>query len=125
MCDICGKVIENGTTVEPSEHTPGDLENARENSCYLDGYTGDKYCTVCNTQLQQGEVIPKLEHEYEDDVCKNCGRVNNAQLDITYTSKTTKRLSVYSISIHGTGKWKIHIYRRFRLGQLWISLQGR
>ena len=90
VCDICGKVIENGTTVEPSEHTPGDLENARENSCYLDGYTGDKYCTVCNTQLQQGEVIPKLEHEYEDDVCKNCGRVNNAQLDITYTSKTTK-----------------------------------
>ena len=90
VCDTCGKVIENGTTVEPSEHTPGDLENARENSCYLDGYTGDKYCTVCNTQLQQGEVIPKLEHEYEDDVCKNCGRVNNAQLDITYTSKTTK-----------------------------------
>ena len=90
VCDICGKVIENGTTVEPSEHTPGDLENARENSCYLDGYTGDKYCTVCNTQLQQGEVIPKLEHEYEDDVCKNCGRVNNAELDITYTSKTTK-----------------------------------
>ena len=75
VCDICGKVIENGTTVEPSEHTPGDLENARENSCYLDGYTGDKHCTVCNMQLQQGEVIPKFEHEYENDVCKNCGRI--------------------------------------------------
>ena len=56
VCDTCGKVIENGTTVEPSEHTPGDLENARVNSCYLDGYTGDKHCTVCNMQLQQGEV---------------------------------------------------------------------
>ncbi|MFR6561421.1 MAG: hypothetical protein ACLUR5_05065 [Eubacterium ventriosum] len=53
-------------------------ENARVNSCYLDGYTGDKHCTVCNMQLQQGEVIPKFEHEYENDVCKNCGRIMNS-----------------------------------------------
>lgn len=97
VCDICGKVIENGTTVEPSEHTPGDLENARENSCYLDGYTGDKYCTVCNTQLQQGEVIPKFEHEYENDVCKNCGRIRNVQKNKVYDTQITKDLPIQVI----------------------------
>ena len=97
VCDICGKVIENGTTVEPSEHTPGDLENARENSCYLDGYTGDKYCTVCNTQLQQGEVIPKFEHEYENDVCKNCGRIKNVQKNKVYDTQITKDLPIQVI----------------------------
>ena len=97
VCDICGKVIENGTTVEPSEHTPGDLENARVNSCYLDGYTGDKHCTVCNMQLQQGEVIPKFEHEYENDVCKNCGRIKNVQKNKVYDTQITKDLPIQVI----------------------------
>ena len=97
VCDTCGKVIENGTTVEPSEHTPGDLENARVNSCYLDGYTGDKHCTVCNTQLQQGEVIPKFEHEYENDVCKNCGRIRNVQKNKVYDTQITKDLPIQVI----------------------------
>ena len=97
VCDICGKVIENGTTVEPSEHTPGDLENARVNSCYLDGYTGDKHCTVCNMQLQQGEVIPKFEHEYENDVCKNCGRIRNVQKNKVYDTQITKDLPIQVI----------------------------
>ena len=97
VCDTCGKVIENGTTVEPSEHTPGDLENARVNSCYLDGYTGDKHCTVCNMQLQQGEVIPKFEHEYENDVCKNCGRIRNVQKNKVYDTQITKDLPIQVI----------------------------
>lgn len=97
VCDTCGKVIENGTTVEPSEHTPGDLENARVNSCYLDGYTGDKHCTVCNMQLQQGEVIPKFEHEYENDVCKNCGRIKNVQKNKVYDTQITKDLPIQVI----------------------------
>ena len=42
----------------------------KETSCYVEGYTGDTYCSVCNIKLAEGTVIPKLEHEYEDNVCK-------------------------------------------------------
>ena len=65
------------------------VRNAKKSSCYQKGYTGDKYCEVCDETLQEGEAIPKLEHEYENDVCKNCGRVNNAQVDVTYSLTKT------------------------------------
>ena len=88
VCDTCGKVVEQGQTLEPGEHQEAVLD-VKDATCYVTGYTGDTYCSVCNIKLAEGTVIPKLEHEYEDNVCKNCGRINNAQLDTTYTSKTT------------------------------------
>ena len=88
VCDTCGKVVEQGQTLEPGEHQEAVLD-VKDATCYVTGYTGDTYCSVCNIKLAEGTVTPKLEHEYEDNVCKNCGRINNAQLDTTYTSKTT------------------------------------
>ena len=88
VCDTCGKVVEQGQTLEPGEHQEAVLD-VKDATCYVTGYTGDTYCSVCNIKLAEGTVIPKLEHEYEDNVCKNCGRINNAQLETTYTSKTT------------------------------------
>ena len=88
VCDTCGKVVEQGQTLEPGEHQETVLDG-KDATCYVTGYTGDTYCSVCNIKLAEGTVTPKLEHEYEDNVCKNCGRINNAQLDTTYTSKTT------------------------------------
>ena len=88
VCDTCGKVVEQGQTLEPGEHQEAVLD-VKDATCYVTGYTGDTYCSFCNIKLAEGTVIPKLEHEYEDNVCKNCGRINNAQLDTTYTSKTT------------------------------------
>ena len=88
VCDTCGKVVEQGQTLEPGEHQEAVLD-VKDATCYVTGYTGDTYCSFCNIKLAEGTVIPKLEHKYEDNVCKNCGRINNAQLDTTYTSKTT------------------------------------
>ena len=88
VCDTCGKVVEQGQTLEPGEHQEAVLD-VKDATCYVTGYTGDTYCSFCNIKLAEGTVIPKLEHEYEDNVCKNCGRINNAQLETTYTSKTT------------------------------------
>lgn len=90
ICPTCKKVLEHGKTTPVNGHTESEeLRKVREASCYLDGYTGETYCTVCGETLEAGDAITKLEHEYEDNVCKNCGRINNAQLDTTYTSKTT------------------------------------
>ena len=109
VCDTCGKVVEQGQTLEPGEHQETVLDG-KDATCYVTGYTGDTYCSVCNIKLAEGTVIPKLEHEYEDNVCKNCGRINNAQLDTTYTSKTTNSypFQVIQFKAPENGKYKFH-----------------
>ena len=109
VCDICGKVVEQGQTLEPGEHQEAVLD-VKDATCYVTGYTGDTYCSFCNIKLAEGTVIPKLEHEYEDNVCKNCGRINNAQLDTTYTSKTTNSypFQVIQFKTPENGKYKFH-----------------
>ena len=109
VCDTCGKVVEQGQTLEPGEHQEAVLD-VKDATCYVTGYTGDTYCSVCNIKLAEGTVTPKLEHEYEDNVCKNCGRINNAQLDTTYTSKTTNSypFQVIQFKTPENGKYKFH-----------------
>ena len=109
VCDTCGKVVEQGQTLEPGEHQEAVLD-VKDATCYVTGYTGDTYCSVCNKKLAEGTVTPKLEHEYEDNVCKNCGRINNAQLDTTYTSKTTNLypFQVIQFKTPENGKYKFH-----------------
>ena len=109
VCDICGKVVEQGQTLEPGEHQEAVLD-VKDATCYVEGYTGDTYCSVCNIKLAEGTVTPKLEHKYEDNVCKNCGRINNAQLDTTYTSKTTNLypFQVIQFKAPENGKYKFH-----------------
>ena len=109
VCDTCGKVVEQGQTLEPGEHQEAVLD-VKDATCYVTGYTGDTYCSFCNIKLAEGTVIPKLEHEYEDNVCKNCGRINNAHLDTTYTSKTTNLypFQVIQFKAPENGKYKFH-----------------
>ena len=109
VCDTCGKVVEQGQTLEPGEHQEAVLD-VKDATCYVTGYTGDTYCSFCNIKLAEGTVIPKLEHKYEDNVCKNCGRINNAQLDTTYTSKTTNSypFQVIQFKTPENGKYKFH-----------------
>ena len=109
VCDTCGKVVEQGQTLEPGEHQETVLDG-KDATCYVTGYTGDTYCSVCNIKLAEGTVTPKLEHEYEDNVCKNCGRINNAQLDTTYTSKTTNSypFQVIQFKAPENGKYKFY-----------------
>ena len=109
VCDTCGKVVEQGQTLEPGEHQEAVLD-VKDATCYVTGYTGDTYCSFCNIKLAEGTVTPKLEHEYEDNVCKNCGRINNAQLDTTYTSKTTNLypFQVIQFKAPENGKYKFH-----------------
>ena len=65
MWKSCG----TGTDLEPGEHQEAVLD-VKDATCYVTGYTGDTYCSFCNIKLAEGTVIPKLEHEYEDNVCK-------------------------------------------------------
>ena len=109
VCDTCGKVVEQGQTLEPGEHTV-EVVDAREANCYIEGKTGEEKCSVCDKVLKENKAIPKLEHKYENDICKNCGRINNAQLDTTYTSKTTNLypFQVIQFKTPENGKYKFH-----------------
>lgn len=43
---------------EAAHDTNGELKNAAEATFYTDGYTGDKYCSVCGALAEEGSVIP-------------------------------------------------------------------
>ena len=63
----------------PSSYHKGTTEtrNYREAGCVINGYTGDKYCTFCNTKLSSGTTIySKGSHSYDnscDKTCNDCG----------------------------------------------------
>lgn len=42
-------------------------------TCTEDGYTGDLVCAECGSVIQAGSTIPKLNHNYQNGVCVNCG----------------------------------------------------
>ena len=93
ICDTCGKLVEQGQTLEPGEHTV-EVVDAREANCYIEGKTGEEKCSVCDKVLKENKVIPKLEHKYENNICKNCGRIENAKKGTEYSSYITEKLPI-------------------------------
>ena len=71
-CLACRAMLKEGEVIPATGHMPGEVTGAAEPTCSAAGYTGDAYCTVCE-DLLKGEVIPKLEHPYENGVCPTCG----------------------------------------------------
>ena len=51
--------------LDPTNHEgPNEVRDALAVSMKVDGYTGDEYCTVCDTKLVTGEVIKAHQHQY-------------------------------------------------------------
>ena len=89
-----GTLLEEGKETDIVDHKKEDEpENYTENTCYVDGYTGDYNCKWCGEKVQEGSIIAKKSHEYKDDVCVNCGRVNNAVYGKEYSMKTTAQFT--------------------------------
>lgn len=44
--------------------------DAREASCEKEGYTGDAYCTNCQSIIEKGHSIPALGHDYQMEMIK-------------------------------------------------------
>ena len=64
---------------EGVQHTPAERSNAVAPTCTESGYTGDILCSDCGAQLEKGEIIASLGHEYinkncaDDKLCTRCG----------------------------------------------------
>ena len=44
-------------------HETTELRNAKKATCTQDGYSGDTYCTICNTLVESGQTIPASGHK--------------------------------------------------------------
>lgn len=96
-CTVCNTTK---TEVIPATgHQHKEVRNAKKATCTEDGYTGDTYCTDCNTKLESGTVINKLGHTWDNGVitkeateteegvktytCKICGETKTESIPIT------------------------------------------
>ena len=57
VCELCGKT--NGC-----KHDKTETRNAKTATCTLEGFTGDTYCTLCNTKISSGTSIKALGHSF-------------------------------------------------------------
>ena len=46
-------------------HSKG-IRNKKTATCKAEEYTGDTYCRICKTLLEEGKILPKLEHQWND-----------------------------------------------------------
>lgn len=96
-CTVCNTTK---TEVIPATgHQHKEVRNAKKATCTEDGYTGDTYCTDCNTKLESGTVINKLGHTWDNGVitkeateteegvktytCKTCGETKTEKIPVT------------------------------------------
>ena len=55
ICSVCK--VEYGA-VDPSNHKHTEVRDAKDATCCEKGYTGDIWCTDCNTKISSGSDIP-------------------------------------------------------------------
>ena len=96
-CTVCNTTK---TEVMPATgHQHKEVRNAKKATCTEDGYTGDTYCTDCNTKLESGTVVNKLGHTWDNGVitkeatgteegvktytCKTCGETKTEKIPVT------------------------------------------
>ncbi len=79
----CGAIGEEYFTVgEAKGHGLTDLRNFWKATCTEPGYSGDTCCTDCEEILEQGYVLPILEHQYENNFCILCGQADPNSYDL-------------------------------------------
>ena len=60
VCEVCG--TEYGAVDANNHNGDVDIRDAKEATCFKEGYTGDKYCHDCGTLIEAGKVIEKGAH---------------------------------------------------------------
>lgn len=62
-CDVCGNTYDEITDKVACSHPASALvtQNAKAATLVSEGYTGDTYCTQCETTVSTGETIAKLD----------------------------------------------------------------
>ena len=62
-CVLCG--ISHTETIPPLGHNTEEIRNVVKATCAHEGYTGDVYCSRCQTLMEKGEIEPAhTTHDY-------------------------------------------------------------
>ena len=103
-CSVCG-ATEGGEEIEATGHQHTELRNQQDASCTTGGYTGDKYCTDCNTKLESGSSVHAAGHKYENGECTVCHEKAPEQ-GCTHANTEDKTTKVATCTEEGSGgKW--------------------
>lgn len=69
-CSVCGtkgtETFESGPVNKNNHVDDRYTSGQKEATCYEEGYTGDTYCSGCDTKLEKGTIISKGEHNPAD-----------------------------------------------------------
>ena len=62
ICDMCGtEYTENNS----ANHVHTEIRGAKDATCTAEGYTGDTYCTDCETIIETGTALPIVPHDWQ------------------------------------------------------------
>ena len=84
------------TPINSNNHPELELRNAIEVAIDQDGYSGDLYCKVCNTLIEEGHAIKKHSHSSSSDIFEYdkdghyhiCDQYEGCQEKLDYTPHT-------------------------------------
>lgn len=62
ICDMCGMEY---TAKDSGNHTHTEIRGAKDATCTAEGYTGDTYCTDCETITETGTALPIVPHDWQ------------------------------------------------------------
>ena len=95
-CSTCSSVDSRAIAINSNNHVNTVVRDQASATCKSAGYTGDTYCTDCQTKLSTGETIPQKEHSYGEytvvteatctaegkktRTCAGCGDVQEASI---------------------------------------------
>ena len=78
-------VNENQSTPKPDcKHELTTIKNNKKATCLEEGYTGDRYCMICEEIVNKGSVIPKTDHTW------NLGTITKKPTSTTEGIRTYK-----------------------------------
>ena len=81
---------------EAAHDTNGELKNAAEATFDVDGYTGDKYCSVCGALAESGTVIPAGKYIRVSQATMTPAAITDKMTanDLVFTSQDEEKYTV-------------------------------
>ena len=73
--------------IDPNNHVNTEIRDVKSATCSSEGYTGDKYCTDCNTLIASGSIlaINPDGHNFINNKCEYCGKIQVTYYPPTFT----------------------------------------
>ena len=95
-CTYTSCPYEEKETLEATGHKNKRIRNKKTATCKAEGYTGDTYCRTCNTLLEEGKILPKLEHQWNDGTVTKRATYQTAG-ELTYRCRKCAAKRIISI----------------------------